>query len=94
MDIIIIIVSMFIIIIGCSSNRVAFNGSAMDSQDAVWYNESAQQPLDLPMVVDGPDHTSNSLVDISPTPAVPSRQLERMDSEQALNCFLGSAGNS
>ena len=58
----------------------------MDTQDAIWYGEE-QQPM-LGETADTPAMPIGGNVAVPSLSAVPSRQLERLDSEQALSCFL------
>ena len=59
----------------------------MDVQDAIWYNDVIPQPITPTPTLPVGLSICNVVAD-TPRGTVPSRQLERMDSEQALNCFI------
>ena len=68
------------------SDKIVFNGSVMDTQDAIWY-EAEQRSIGVGAAEPSASLSSSSVA-VPSFPTAPSRQLERMDSEQALNCFL------
>ena len=76
------------------NNKASFNGSAMDSQDAIWYGQSDQPVLVDPKrrkIVPEPSPAGNTMSLPSVQPIPPSRQLSRMDSEQAVFQFLNNS---
>ena len=71
-----------------NTNAVVFNGSAMDAQDAVWYNDVTPLPTAAPLPLLQVSASACTTVADTRRRYNPSRQLMRMDSEQALNSYI------
>jgi hypothetical protein len=79
---------------GSSAPAVNFNGSAMDSMDAMWYGDFPTTPRNTEqasvsvLATNRKDNTSATVVSHSSITTRSSRVLGKMNSEQALDIYL------
>ena len=60
----------------------------MDAQDAIWHNDVTPSPTAAPLPLVQVSESACTTVDDTRRSYNPSRQLMRMDSEQALNSYM------